>query len=84
MQVKLPKAPVYELQTDNKVNIKETPYCRGYTCPRVTFGMTIASDEVTLDFYHNLIARWHNLLMLAKEPFHLRYISVVHDAKKAS
>jgi hypothetical protein len=46
--------------------------------------MTIVSDKVTLDFYHNLIARWHNLLMLAKEAFHLRDISVVHDAEKAS
>jgi hypothetical protein len=46
--------------------------------------MTIASDEVTLEFYHNLIAGWHNLMMLTKEAFHLRDISVVHDAEKAS
>jgi hypothetical protein len=46
--------------------------------------MTIASDEVTLDFYNNLIARWHNLLMLAKEAFHLRDVPAVHDAEKTS
>jgi hypothetical protein len=46
--------------------------------------MSIAPDEVALDFYHDLIARRHNILMLAKEAFHLRDISVVHDAEEAS
>jgi hypothetical protein len=46
--------------------------------------MTVASDKVTLHFYHDLIARWHNVLMLTKEAFHLKNIPVVHDAEKAS
>jgi hypothetical protein len=54
------------------------------TCPWIPLDMTVASNEVTLDLYYNLIGWWHNKVVLVKEAFHLNEILAVHDTEKAS